>query len=65
MDVAMVLNLSDEATNTFMGFISIVIADLGVNSEVIIIWNTVLAGILIVFNWYPILVLMTLELVDT
>ena len=65
MEVANVVNLSDEATIILIAFMLIEVAVVGVSSEVIIIWKTVLAGMLIVLIWYPTLLLMTVELVDT
>ena len=65
IDEAIVVNLSEEATKTFIRFILIVTAFLGVRSEVTLILNCVFAGIASVDRVNPIRVLMTGELDET
>ena len=49
--MAIVLSLSEAATMTFMEFMLMVAAVMGVNRDVIMIWNLVLAGREMVLSW--------------
>ena len=61
----MVEERSEVATITRSLFMSIVTACLGVKREVIMTWNSVLAGIVRVLSLKPTLVFTTVELLET
>ena len=64
-EVARVVSLVESETCMCSWFMSMVAAVLGVRREVIMTWKRVLAGMVMVLSWYPILVLTTPDPVDT